>query len=421
MGWLSQFQERPPWWLARGLLAPPWRIKAIYLAFFAGQGSVLSFMPIFFRKAHGLSFTTVGTLGMLSPLARFVGAPLLGAVVDHADAPRFLLLLVLTMWLTARCLLLIIEQPVLLGAVYTLGEFVGSAALPTVENGVLAVLASMGDSPYGKVRLHGALGYAVGCFSAGAWITLAHAYWPMFLQQALYTVLAVWALWTLPLGRFATKQVKSVVVAVVGGAEVTEGEKATKLEANQPLHKGAKMVADEAIDAEKRGRANKALQEHPPTAEAKQEKGKSEEEGSLLSGDALAEGEGAVAVDLEAAKGEALLATRLTSREKVKLLWSIMTRDRYAGRQTWLGWLLGRTEWACIHCQGQFPPVASHTVVFFSVIVIAGLGAGVIDNYLFLFIDEVSGRHSDVMQACRAPLGLLPFSKSLFQRPPPYF
>lgn len=325
MGWLSQCQEQPPWWLSRGLLAPPWRIKAIYLTFFAGQGSVLSFMPIFFRKAHGLSFTTVGTLGMLSPLARFVGAPVLGAVVDHADAPRFLLLLVLAMWLTARCLLLIIEQPLLLGAVYTLGEFVGSAAMPTVENGVLAVLASMNDSPYGKVRLHGALGYAVGCFSAGAWITLAHAYWPMFLQQALYTVLAVWALWTLPLGRFATKQAKSVVVAVAGA----EGEKAAELETSQV---GVKMVADDAIDEEKGGRPSRALQEHTPAAEGKQEKGKSEEESGLLSSDVLAEneGEGAVAVDLEAVKGDALLATRLTSREKVRLLWSIMTRDRYA-------------------------------------------------------------------------------------------
>lgn len=32
----------------------------------------------------------------------------------------------------------------------------------------------------------------------------------------------------------------------------------------------------------------------------------------------------------------------------------------------------------------------SHTIVFFTVIVMAGMGAGVIENFLFLFIGEVS-------------------------------
>lgn len=319
-----------PCWQLGGLLAPPWRIKAIYVTFFAGQGSVLSFLPVFFARGRNLSFSTVGTYGMLSPLARFVGAPLLGAVMDHVSAPRVLLIAVLLVWLGMRASLLALYDPVALGLVFTVGEFIGSAGMPTIENGVLAVLEP--HQPYGHQRMFGALGYGFGVFTSGLMLKASGAYWPIFAQQAFWSMLLLWAVNTLPLGRYAVKKQPAAVTAIEDSvlprrAAESKARKRSEMAVTVVAIRDQDQTHEEAATAA--GEDGEEIIKTPETAGLQAEDNKTTE---------VATGSRRTAHDeADMTKDEAQVEIvlppspalpSLTAREKARSIWQTMTRDR---------------------------------------------------------------------------------------------
>ena len=114
--------------------------KVMYLLVWGGLGSVMPFTPLFLRKGKGLTFTQIGTIGLISPLSKFLGSPLITAIADRTGQHFRLIVVVAIMAIALRFSLLVTEGfvPILLTVIA--GEFIGAGVNPILESGVFAVL-----------------------------------------------------------------------------------------------------------------------------------------------------------------------------------------------------------------------------------------------------------------------------------------
>jgi predicted MFS family arabinose efflux permease len=117
-----------------------WLPKLLYFTCFAAQGSLLSFLPVFYRDTKHLTLHMVGIIGLLSPAVKFVAAPALSGLADSLRCHRLLMLLAILFSTGLRFLLLVVSSVPALVLVIVVAESIGAVIVPIFENGVLQLL-----------------------------------------------------------------------------------------------------------------------------------------------------------------------------------------------------------------------------------------------------------------------------------------
>jgi PPP family 3-phenylpropionic acid transporter len=138
-------------------------IRAFYFFFFFSVAA-MQFLNLYYNDL-GLTTSQIGMLFAVGPLVMICCQPLWGFLTDFWNKPRLTLLITLLGSATSVLfypLLIDFKQIMLLSIIYF---FFASAIPPIADSTTLALLEDRND--YGKVRLWGALGYAVGVISIG--------------------------------------------------------------------------------------------------------------------------------------------------------------------------------------------------------------------------------------------------------------
>eukprot|EP00045_Choanoeca_perplexa_P006716 m.57897 g.57897 ORF g.57897 m.57897 type:complete len:474 (-) comp13753_c0_seq2:560-1981(-) len=285
-------------------MASLWLPKLLYTLFFGGYGAVNSFLPVFFKDDKHLSLAEIGILGMLSPLVKFIGAPLLSGLADSTRQHRIILYISLFLSVLFRFSLVFAPNDFPTCVTFViLAEALGSVAAPIFENGVLELLPD--KALYGRQRLFGAAGYGVAVLVSGLLVEAAGASWPMFVNQTVQLTLFAIMSRKLPLPSDKPHMVKAVELPLSIQAEDHDDNN------------------DSDDNSDNSNAADTTMDDSNPEYST---------------------------TDHEATPAK----PRFTDVLKV------ITRDVY-------------------------------TTCFFLVIVLSGMGAGVIENFLFIYIEELGG------------------------------
>lgn len=114
--------------------------KLVYLLVWGGLGAVMAFTPLFLHKAKGLTYTQVGSIGLISPLAKFIGSPALTSLADYTGAHYPFLITIAVLAVTLRFCLLAVNGFLPLLFMILSAETIGAGMMPIIENGVFGLL-----------------------------------------------------------------------------------------------------------------------------------------------------------------------------------------------------------------------------------------------------------------------------------------
>eukprot|EP00730_Choanoeca_flexa_P018137 TRINITY_DN8803_c0_g1_i1.p1 TRINITY_DN8803_c0_g1~~TRINITY_DN8803_c0_g1_i1.p1 ORF type:complete len:493 (+),score=124.96 TRINITY_DN8803_c0_g1_i1:92-1570(+) len=333
--------------------------KLLYFLFFGGFGAVNSFLPVFFQDDKGLSLTQIGILGMLSPLVKFLGAPSLSALADYTRQHRLILYICLSLSVLFRASLIFVRNGFPTCVVFViLAETLGSVGAPIFENGVLELLPD--KALYGKQRLFGAAGYGVAVLVSGLLIQSAGASWPMFINQIVLLSAFGAASLKLPLpsDRSKAESGDGMPLSIQAGSEEED-------------------IGDNDDDNDDRGTDEN--EDAPADNDRARNESDSGSDTSSTASIIIKELPDKDKTDLDVA----------VSKPRFVDVWNVITQDVY-------------------------------TTIFFSTIVLSGFGAGVIENFLFIYIEELNGTKTIQGLArfvmCAAEIPLFFFSGFIFDR-----
>lgn len=140
-------------------------IRLFYLALFAGMGTFLPYLTVFFQ-ANGLSGTQIGLLYMVQALVAIVAAPFIGRLADHARKPERVLAVGLLVAAASGLVLGAVSSVVIITIASTLMR-VGSGAAMPIADGLAVNQAKEKQVSYGSIRNFGSAGWIMTAPLAG--------------------------------------------------------------------------------------------------------------------------------------------------------------------------------------------------------------------------------------------------------------
>lgn len=138
-------------------------LKAFYFCFYLGIGS-MQFLNLYYAN-FGLSKGEIGILFAVGPFVMICTQPLWGILTDYWERPKFTLFLTLVGSAATVAFFpfsMDFQHLLILTILYS---FFQSAVSPIADSTALSLLQDRND--FGKIRLWGSLGYAVGVVSIG--------------------------------------------------------------------------------------------------------------------------------------------------------------------------------------------------------------------------------------------------------------
>ncbi|HLQ71466.1 MAG TPA: MFS transporter [Bacillota bacterium] len=161
-------------------------LKTFYFLFSLSVGA-FQFLNLYYIDV-GLTVSQVGVLFAVGPLVMIIAQPLWGMLTDYWNAPR-MTLLVMTLGTAATALFFPFSYEftslLLLNVIYF---FFQSSVQPIADGTALAMLKDRKD--FGKIRLWGSFGYAVGVLIVGEVLDVLGLH-VMFILHSCFLVMAL--------------------------------------------------------------------------------------------------------------------------------------------------------------------------------------------------------------------------------------
>jgi PPP family 3-phenylpropionic acid transporter len=177
-----------------------WVPKLAYFTYFAGMGSIMPFLVLYYAQI-GLTGQEIGLLTGIAPLVTLVAAPLWGGLADITQRYRGMLLLAIGGYMLAIALLSHTSQLLWLAPLVVLYAFCSAPIIPLVDNAVLNMLGER-RAEYGKQRLWGSAGWGASAVLMGMVVQRLGLLW------GFYGALLFLALHGLIVNRLQVSQVR---------------------------------------------------------------------------------------------------------------------------------------------------------------------------------------------------------------------
>eukprot|EP00040_Diaphanoeca_grandis_P016954 m.87919 g.87919 ORF g.87919 m.87919 type:complete len:432 (-) comp26136_c0_seq4:97-1392(-) len=158
-------------------------VKLVYFVRFAGAGSIVPFLPLYFINVKGVSMSVLGMMGTIRPLVGFIGAPLVTSIADQMGGHRMIYTICAVAATVGKLSYMRTSSISMLVAICIVSEFIGSGTGPMLDH---AVLSTMKDpKEWGRLRLWGAISFGLAVFFVGLTITHTGGYECMFAIYAM--------------------------------------------------------------------------------------------------------------------------------------------------------------------------------------------------------------------------------------------
>eukprot|EP00049_Salpingoeca_infusionum_P005985 m.100034 g.100034 ORF g.100034 m.100034 type:complete len:569 (-) comp13156_c0_seq3:233-1939(-) len=347
---------------------PLLRPKMIYTLFWGGMGSLYPFLPVFYKQQQNLTFKQIGVIGLVFPLVKFFTSPLITNIADRFHRHFTVLVVFTVISLVLRTTMLGVSGFAATLTLIVLAEAMGSASGPIIEAGVFSVLPDR--QLYGKQRLFGAVGYGITSFTSGLIASKTSSFVVMFVQQIVLQLIGVWICHAMvkdkpdqsstcsPFDSQQTKASTVVVIDEIGSSKVDSGsEGAATTHTCNSVNTDSGDITSHAVTDLLEGQSEASASSHSFDDSVGDD--------SNIGGD----------TGDESAENDVKPIGKPTMLSALRVVAS--NRD---------------------------------ATIFFTVVLIAGFGTGIIDSFLFLFIEELGGDHTTqgvarlVMCASELPL-----------------
>ncbi len=172
-------------------------LPSYYFIYYAGLASLSPYLVIYYQS-RGLSGSEIGFLGAISPLIGLVAAPFWSGLADATRRHKTIFLfatfsVVVTSLLIYAAGSLAWLIPAIIGF-----SFLGAPIMPLMDSSTMSLLEGRKDR-YGRIRLWGAIGWAVAAFIMGP-IVVTHGLQWAFYGYAGLVALAVLVALPIPMG-----------------------------------------------------------------------------------------------------------------------------------------------------------------------------------------------------------------------------
>ncbi len=185
-------------WLRDGFL----RVRLYYLLIQGAFGAYLPFINVFLAE-RGLSGREIGVLAAVSPIMTLLAAPAWGSAADRGRSRLGVLRWVLAG--TAGSVLLLGVPRTIWLLLPAMGLFMlFQVAIIPLGDAVVAAAAAEQDTAYGRLRLWGSIGFALGGLAMGQ-MASGFGLGAIFPLYALLTALALPVMWRMVPGDFPAR------------------------------------------------------------------------------------------------------------------------------------------------------------------------------------------------------------------------
>lgn len=150
-----------------------WKLSAFFFVFFFGWLVFLAFMPIWFKQALNLTGTQIGIIFSANAALTMCMEPIYGYISDRIGMKKHLLYFIIALVIMTGPFFTMVYAPLLLNNFY-MGVVAGGIYIATAYNAGIAAIESFIEKcgrktgfEFGRSRMWGSLGAAVGIFCAG--------------------------------------------------------------------------------------------------------------------------------------------------------------------------------------------------------------------------------------------------------------
>lgn len=139
------------------------------MLFYASLGTVLPYLPIFYRKL-GLSEQEVGALGAVNPFVTLLLTPIWAALADRYNIQKTVMISTFALSAFSRVgyIYLPPKHAWLTGVLVAWSAVLSAPAKPLLDAAVMQLLRR--KSAYGRARLFGQIGFGVGSYISGRFV-----------------------------------------------------------------------------------------------------------------------------------------------------------------------------------------------------------------------------------------------------------
>ncbi len=159
---------------------------AYYFVYFVGLASLSPFIALYYEE-RGLSGSQIGLLAGISPLVTLIAAPLWSVFADATRRHKAIFMAAIAGVIVTSLLIYFASSLVWLIPIVITFAFLGAPIMPLMDSSTMSMLQGRKDR-YGRVRVWGTLGWAIGAPLAGLLIGRAGLQWSFYAYASLMTV-----------------------------------------------------------------------------------------------------------------------------------------------------------------------------------------------------------------------------------------
>jgi len=169
-----------------------------YFIYYAGLASLSPFLAVYY-ESRGLSGSQIGLLTAISPLVGLVAAPLWSALADATRRHKLIFIFATLSVVVTSLLIYQATSMVWLIPVIISFSFLGAPIMPLMDSSTMNLLEGRKDR-YGRVRMWGTLGWAVGAPITSWLVQFGGLQWSFYAYAGLVGIALLVAL-PIPLGQ----------------------------------------------------------------------------------------------------------------------------------------------------------------------------------------------------------------------------
>lgn len=145
------------------------KVNSLMFLFYATLGSVMPFIPVYYKQI-GISDSVIGLLGAITPAVTFIASPLWGAIADKTGKHKSIMIFTFLGSVLARLGFVYADKSIFwLSLIVAITAFLSAPVKPLMDSAVMSMLTD--KSNYGRSRLFGQLGFGMGSYMVGPYIT----------------------------------------------------------------------------------------------------------------------------------------------------------------------------------------------------------------------------------------------------------
>ncbi len=160
--------------------------SAYYFVYFAGVASLTPFLALYY-KGRGLNGREIGILSAISPLVGLVAAPLWAGLADATRKHKAIFTLATIGVVIIAFVISITTTMFWLIPVTIAFAFISAPIMPLIDSNTMIFLGGQRDQ-YGRIRLWGAVGWAIAAPITGALIQSSGIQWSFYAYAAMLAI-----------------------------------------------------------------------------------------------------------------------------------------------------------------------------------------------------------------------------------------